>query len=313
MASETASFAGDVTAATLLHYARLARSGAGLVMVEYTYIHRSGRSEDRQLGISEDRQVEGLAELALTIRSAGAVPGIQLTHAGGKSARDLTGGALESPSGIRVPVRERELEIPDVLDLARIERWKTDFAAGVRRAAEAGFVLIEFHAAHGYGLNQWLSPMTNQRTDGYGGSAEGRNRLLVEIIQAARCAHPERVFSVRMPGQDFLEGGLSPADAVQLGHALESAGADILDVSSGIGGWKRPRNRVGEGYLVAEAERIQAAVSIPVIGVGGIESGEYIDESLRAEKFALAAVGRAILRDPEAWRRSVLRVVETTA
>jgi len=166
---------------------------------------------------------------------------------------------------------------------------------------QAGFDLVEFHSAHGYGLNQWLSPITNQRIDSYGTDLHGRMRLLIEIVEAVRIRHPQLLLSVRLPGQDFLPGGLKIGDTVAIAQRLESLGVDILHISSGIGGWRRPAVRIGEGYLVQEAEQIQRAVKIPVIGVGGIQTGTYINQSLNEEKFQLAAVGRAILKDPAGW------------
>jgi NADPH2 dehydrogenase len=182
-----------------------------------------------------------------------------------------------------------------------IQTWKDAFRSAVERAVKAGFDLVEFHAAHGYGLNQWLSPITNHRNDEYGATIGGRFRLLREIVEDARKSHPELLISVRIPGQDFIENGLSMQDSIQLAKLLEEIGVDFIHVSSGIGGWRRPNQRNGEGYLVAEAEAIQSAVQIPVIGVGGIATGEYIDQSLQAKRFLLAAVGRAILADPMAW------------
>lgn len=301
MASETAAFDGSATQATFEHYARLAQSGAGLVFVEYTFVEAAGRSEQNQLGIAHDKHLAGLRQIARIIHEAGAVAGIQLTHAGGKSSRDLTLGPLPSPSGITVPVKDRQLETPDVMSLAAIEQWKQAFADGVARAASAGFDVVEFHAAHGYGLNQWLSPLTNIRCDDYGATRAGRLRLLLEVVQSARHAEPGLLLSVRMPGQDFIEGGLSPQEAVEIARALEAAGVDLIDVSSGIGGWRRPRDRSGEGYLVSEAAAIQREIGVPVIAVGGIESGSFIDRGLSEGKFSLAAVGRAILGNPNEW------------
>ncbi len=301
MASETADPNGCATEATLAHYKRLAASGAGLVLVEYSYVAASGRSEENQLGIASPVHLDGLTRIARVIQAAGAVAGIQLTHAGGKAARGLTGGRLQSPSGIAVPVKDRELAVPDIMTAVEVEEWKQAFGAAVELAVAAGFELVEFHAAHGYGLNQWLSPITNARDDAYGGAVERNSQLLFEIVAAARRAYPNLLLAVRIPGQDFLAGGLSSDDAVGLAQGLAELGVDLLDVSSGIGGWRRPRDRSGEGYLVSEAAVIAAAVSVPVIAVGGIEHGAYIDQGLEQGKFSLAAVGRAILKDPQLW------------
>ncbi len=301
MASETADAAGLVTPQTIEHYRRLAQSGAGIVWVEYTYVDRKGRSETQQLGIDTDDHTAGLALVAQAIQSQGALAGIQLTHSGGKTSRELASGALQGPSRVAVPAKDRQLEVMDDMTLKEISEWKISFLKAAHRAVQAGFEMIEIHAAHGYGINQWLSAVTNQRSDRYGGSRENRFRILTEIVTAIRSAHPELIIAARIPGRDFLKGGLETEDSIALAQQLESIGLDILDVSSGLGGWRRPRDREGEGYLVEDAALIQAQVRIPVIGVGGIETGTYIDQALKAGSICLAAVGRAILKDPYTW------------
>lgn len=306
MASETADTQGYVTPKTIEHYQRLAQAGPGLLIVEYTYVHSTGRSEINQLGIQSDEHVEGLRKLAGLIKKSGALAGIQLSHGGGKSDRDLTGGVLWGPSTIAVPVKGLELETPDRMSKEEIEIWKNSFLKAAERAVLSGFDLIELHSAHGYGLNQWLSPITNQRDDEYGQDLFGRMKLLLEIVFLIREKFPQLIISVRMPGQDFSEGGLNTIDGIQIAQSLELAGVDLIHVSSGIGGWRRTGARIGEGYLVDEAAKIQAAISIPVIGVGGISSGEYIDQGLATGQFSLAAVGRAILENPKNWHDLVL-------
>ena len=302
MASETADELGYVTEKTIEHYRSLARSKAGLVIVEYSFVHISGRSEEFQLGIDQDDQVRGLRRVALAIKSQGAVAGIQLTHAGGKSETIFTGGSLPSPSGIVVPVKEKELETPHTMDLSEINLWKDSFLHAADRASEAGFSLIELHAAHGYGLNQWLSPLTNKRKDKYQGA-----QLVYEIVTQIKNALPHLLISVRLPGQDFIPGGLTPEDSLLIAKNLETLGVDVVNISSGIGGWRRPGDRSGEGYLVNEASFIASHISIPVIGVGGIESAGYIDHMLNQNKVALAAVGRAILKDSKQWGETHLK------
>lgn len=306
MASQTATTEGMATEKTFEHYERLALSGTSLVFVEYTYVHRSGRSEENQLGISNVAQINGLRQVAAIIHKSGAIAGLQLSHGGGKSARNLTGGTLMSPSGISVPVRNEALETPDVMSTEDILLWKQAFVAAAERAVRAGFDLIELHAAHGYGLNQFLSPITNQRLDSYGADLQGRSRLLLEIVAAVRQQFPALLISVRMPGQDFFENGLLLTDTITLALALEMAGVNLLHVSSGIGGWRGPSSRNGtEGYLVPEAALIQAQVKVPVIGVGGIQTAAYIDKVLSEKSVSLVAVGRAVLKDPSEFYKKI--------
>lgn len=302
MASETADELGYVTEKTIEHYRSLARSKAGLVIVEYSYVHSTGKSEEFQLGIDQDDQIRGLRRVALAIKSQGAVAGIQITHAGGKSETIFTGASLPSPSGIVVPVKDKELEVPHQMDQREINLWKDSFLHAADRASEAGFSLIELHAAHGYGLNQWLSPLTNKRTDKYQGA-----QLLYEIVTQIKNALPHLLISIRMPGQDFIPGGLTPEDSLKIALKLEGIGVDIVNISSGIGGWRRPGDRSGEGYLVSEASFIASHLKIPVIGVGGIESAGYIDQILNQKNVALAAVGRAILKDAKLWGETHLK------
>jgi NADPH2 dehydrogenase len=309
MASETADSNGYATDETIAHYSRLGESGAGLIFVEYSFVHTSGRSEANQLGINHDDQINDLCLITKEIHKSGAIAGIQLTHSGGKTETCFTDGSLHSPSGVIVPVKDKNLEKPNEMSLSDIKNWKEWFLRAVDRAVRANFDIVELHAAHGYGLNQWLSPITNKRNDQYGGSIQKNLQLLLEIINEIRSLYPNLLLSVRMPGQDFIEGGLTIPDCIFIAQLLQEAGVDIINISSGIGGWRRPRTRLGEGYLVEEASMIQGQVSIPVIGVGGIETGVYIDHLLNNQKVSLTAVGRAILEDPSAWRKNQLRSI----
>lgn len=307
MASTTATEEGFVTQKTVDHYSRLASAGAGLLIVEYSFVHLSGRSEENQLGISSDAHIEGLSRIAKIIHKSHSLAGIQLSHGGGKSEKSLTGGTLMAPSAIPVPVKDQQMEVPSPMTDEDIKLWKEAFLNAASRAVQAGFDLIELHSAHGYGLNQWLSPITNKRTDKYGEDLQGRMRLLLEIVNSIRQRYPTLLISVRMPGQDFFENGLKLEDTVQVAQALEKARVDLLHISSGIGGWRGPSNRSGvEGYLMAEAAIIQSKVAIPVIGVGGIQTAEYMDNVIADKTVSLVAVGRAILNNPKKFKKDVL-------
>ncbi len=301
MASQTANEHGFVTDKTIEHYSRLGESQAGIIFVEYSYVHASGKSESHQLGVYADQQLSGLSKIAQTLHHGGALAGFQIVHAGGKTDRKMTGQSLLGASAVSVPVKDWTPEVPTEMSIEDIGAYIQWYVEAAKRAYAAGFDLVELHAAHGYGLNQWLSPITNHRRDEFGGSLENRLKLLVKIIHSIKTSVPGILISVRIPGQDHFPGGLSLQDMQRAVMTFEQAGVDLINVSSGIGGWRRPEGRSGEGYLVKDAAVIKQATSLPVIGVGGIVSGIAIDQMLLEEKLDFAAVGRAILEDPKDW------------
>lgn len=306
MASQTADIQGFVTQKTLDHYRNLIHSRAGILFAEYSFIHQSGKGEFHQLSVDSDDKIPGLKRLAEEIQSTKALAGLQIVHTGGKTSSEITGFPLLGASPISVPVKGWEPQAPVEMSTDEIETYIHWYSDAARRASIAGFDIVELHAAHGYGLNQWLSPITNHRPDKYGGSLENRIRLLVEIVQSIKTQEPNLLLSVRIPAQDHLLNGLQIDDMQWVVKELEEEGVDLINVSSGIGGWRRPEGRLGEGYLVSDASKIKLATSLPVIGVGGIENGETIDLMLSKNQLDFAAVGRAILKDPEAWKKSHL-------
>ena len=301
MASGTGDEEGFVTEETIEHYARIVGPGHALAFVEYTHVVAEGRSEPRQLGIDTDAHVPGMARLARVIRASGALAGLQLTHAGGKTEAALIGATPVGASAVAIPAYGGELPAPAPMDAFQVQRVIDCFVAAARRAVAAGFDAVEVHAAHGYLLNQWLSPLTNRRADEHGDGLAGRAALLLEIVRRLREVLPARMLiSVRFPAQDRLEGGLTPDDGVRLARSLHLVGVDVFNVSSGLGGWRRGREQRGEGYLVGDAAKLRAAAGVPVIGVGGIESSRYADAVLARGDVDMVAVGRAVLENP-AW------------
>lgn len=309
MASQTADENGYVTDRTNDHYKRLTQSNAGLIFAEYTFIHRTGKGEANQLGADSDSNIPGLKKIASVIHQSSAIAGLQLVHVGGKSSTDLTGAPLMGPSAVPVPVKGWTPGEPVPMTIGQIQEWINWFLAAAGRAVVAGFDLVELHAAHGYGLNQWLSPLTNKRSDSFGGTIEGRSRLLLQIATKIKAQYPGTLLSVRLPAQDHFDGGLTVNEMSWVVAQLESVGVDLINVSSGIGGWRRPEGNSGQGYLVADAAQIKSHTAVPVIGVGGIETGDFIDEILVTRKVDFAAVGRAILQDPTVWSKEHLRAV----
>ena len=304
MASGTSDTQGFVTEKSINHYKNLAQSGASLMFAEYTYVNEYGRSEPNQLGAQSDAHIEGLSKIAQIFKEAGAIAGLQLTYCGGKGSLELAGGTLWGPSQGEVPARDRSLPEMNELPTEKVPDLIQDFINAADRAQKAGFDMVELHCAHGYGINQWLSPLTNKRQDEYGGSLENNFKMLKDIILGIRKNNPNLLIATRIPGQDHFPEGLSIEDMQWIAKQLELLGVSLIDVSSGIGGWKRPKERRGQGYLVEDAAKIKQAINIPVIGVGGIETNSYIETALQESWLDLAAVGRAILKGPLDWKKS---------
>lgn len=296
MANHIANDDGDVLEKHVHHYAARARAGVGLIIVEHAYVQKSGRAGDFQLGIHDDARIPGLCRLAEAIRAGGSASGIQITHAGSKTTRAAVGRQPVAPSDVTDPTSG---ETPRALTADEIGALVDAYADGARRAAEAGFDAIELHGAHGYLLGQFLSPLTNRRTDRYGGDLNGRLTLAREVIGAVRNAVGKRFpLFYRLGADDYTPGGLTPADGRQAAVYLAEAGIDCIDVSGGLIGTGRDRF-TEQGFFVPLAEGIRRAANIPVIGVGNIRDADYADRVVREGRIDLVAIGRALLKDPD--------------
>ena len=311
MASGTADTNGFVTQKTRDHYGNLCESGAGIVFVEYSFVDLSGRGAFNHLGVDRDDKIDGISSLAKIIHSKEILAGLQIVHNGGKTKSQYC-GELIGPSAVRVPTKNMDLEIPRALSQEEIGEMKAWYVDAAGRVAKAGFDLVELHCAHGYGLNQWLSPITNHRTDDHGGGLENRARMLLDIARSIKEKYPSLLLSVRLPLKDHYEMGLTSGEMKWVVNALIEVGLDLIDVSSGIGGWDRPRDSIGEGYLVEDASAFkqhfydEIVRKVPTIGVGGIESCKFIDHLISEDIVDFAAVGRAILKDPAMWCRDIM-------
>ena len=296
---------GEVEETHLKHYASCA--GPGLIIVEATTVSPDGKLHENQLGVFADRHVEGLTRLADTIRSTGAIPGIQIHHAGGRSTPKTNWGAAPlapSTDGAIRPV-SRECRVLSTSDIRRIQE---EFTSAARRAVTAGFELIELHGAHAYLGSQFLSPLSNTRTDAYGGSLENRQRFLVETFVRCREAIGDKaLLSCRLGVIDQDPSGLTLEEGINTARRLEAEGADLLHISCGhkvpdtINGVESTFNP-----LLRLAELVRPHLAIPVIGVGGLVDPEYAEEALKLGMADMVAVGRGILADPQ-W---ALKVVE---
>jgi 2,4-dienoyl-CoA reductase-like NADH-dependent reductase (Old Yellow Enzyme family) len=293
----------------LVHLGSRAVGGAALVMVEATAVRRDGRISPGDMGIWSDAHVEPLARIARFVNAQGAAAGIQLAHAGRKASTDVPwrggrglltpeegGWTVVAPSPIAF---SEKYPVPVALDEAGIEPVIAGFAAAGRRAVTAGFRVLEIHAAHGYLLHQFLSPLSNQRTDRYGGSLENRMRLLLEVAERLRGAIPEEMpLLVRISATDWAEeGGWDLDQSVELAKHLKALGVDLIDASSG-GTLARVKIPVGPGYQVPFARRIRHDAGIPTAAVGMITEPVQAEEILATGDADLVFLARQMLRDP---------------
>lgn len=292
----------------LVHLGSRAVGGVGLVMVEATAVTREGRITPGDLGIWGEQHVEPLARIARFVQSQGAVAGIQLAHAGRKASCDQPwkgGTRLKTPEacGWTVvgpsPIPFNEGDPPPVaLDEAGIEEVVTAFEAALHRSLSAGFRTIEIHAAHGYLLHEFLSPLSNHRTDQYGGSLDNRMRLVLRVAERLRRQMPaELPLFVRISATDWVEGGWDVEQSVVLSARLKDIGVDLIDVSSGA---LVPYARipVSKGYQVPFARKIRNEASIMTGAVGLITEPRHADEIVTGGDADLVFLARELLREP---------------
>ena len=296
MATNMATEDGEVTDRHIRHYIDRARGGVGLIIVEHTYVLKDGRVSQVQMGLYDDKLILGLKRLVEAIHAEGANVVIQLTHAGAKAPRDITGKQPAGPWNVMPP---NGSEAPRSLTSPEMKMITAGFSEAAYRAIEAGFDSVELHGAHGYLLCQFLSPYTNRRNDTYGGDLIGRLLFPLEVIKEVKTRLGEDVpLFYRFGADDMIEGGLTRQEAKLAVRHLVQAGVDVIDVSGGLGGDGQNRF-TKQGYFVPLAEGIKETVKVPVIGVGNITEPEYADSIVREQKVDLVAVGRFLLSNPE--------------
>lgn len=292
----------------LVHLGSRAVGGAGLVIIEATAVTPDGRISPEDLGIWSDEHVEPLRRITRFIEAQGSVAGVQLAHAGRKAStwRPWLGkhGSVPVAEGGWIPVGPStiafspEHAVPTALDEAAIAEVVQAFVAGAERALAAGFKIAEVHAAHGYLLHQFLSPLSNQRQDRYGGSFENRIRLLLEVTAAVREVWPRELpLFVRLSATDWVEDGWNPDETVKLAQRLKEVGVDLIDVSSG-GTAANAEIPVGPGYQTQFAERVRKEADIATGTVGMITEAVQAEHILRTGQADLILLARELLRDP---------------
>ena len=291
----------------LVHLGSRAVGGAALVFTEATAVSPEGRISPQDLGIWKDEHIEGLQRITHFIREHGSVPGIQLAHAGRKGSTrppwaphgviPAAEGGWETVAPSAIPFREQE---PNPLALTQegIQQVISDFKVAAQRALTAGFQVIELHAAHGYLLHQFLSPLSNQRTDAYGGSFDNRVRLLLEIIQAVQEVWPADLpLMVRISATDWVEEGWTADDSVALAKLLVNKNIDLIDCSTG-GNVPHATIPVGPLYQVPFADRIRKETTMSTGAVGMITTATEAEKVLADGSADLIFMARALLRDP---------------
>ena len=296
----------------LVHLGSRAVGGAGLVFTEATAVSPEGRISPADTGLWNAAQQAAWTRIAAFIALQGAVPGIQLAHAGRKGSTQapwLGGKALPAGQGDWTPVAPSALAFSDdypmpvALDAAGIAKVVADFAASTVRAREAGFLVVEIHAAHGYLLHQFLSPLSNHRDDAYGGTLANRARLLREVVAAVRAAWPSPApLVVRVSATDWVEGGWDIEQCIELARWLKQDGIDLIDCSSG-GSTQDARIPVAPGYQVPFAARIRREAGIATGAVGLITEARQADAILERGDADLVLFARELLRDPYFPRR----------
>ena len=301
----------------LVHYGARAAGGAALVIVEATAVEARGRISPYDVGLWHDGQIEPLARVTRFMRSQGAVAGIQLAHAGRKAgtARPWDGGKplsdeqggwdVVAPSAL--PFTD-DYRTPHELSVAEIAEIVAQFGAAAQRADAAGFQWIEIHAAHGYLLHEFLSPISNQRTDAYGGSFDNRVRIVIEVARAIRRVwSDDKPLGIRFSATDWTPEGWTIEDSVDLAKRLKGEGVDLVDCSSGgiAAGIKIP---VGSGYQVPLAEQVRHGAGIATAAVGLITDPTHADEIISNGRADMVFLARELLRDPQWVLRAAQRL-----
>jgi 2,4-dienoyl-CoA reductase-like NADH-dependent reductase (Old Yellow Enzyme family) len=292
----------------LVHLGSRAVGGAGLVFTEATAVQAVGRISPEDTGLWDDAHVDSWRPVVDFIHAHGAVAGVQLAHAGRKASVSAPfashrGGVADADGGWTPVAPSAEpfhesYRTPVELDGEGIERVVADFAAAAKRALAAGFRVVEVHAAHGYLLHEFLSPLSNHRTDGYGGSLENRTRLAREVTAAVRAAVGEDVpVFVRVSATDWVDGGWTARDSVVLARDLAALGADLVDVSTG-GNTPAADIPTGPGYQVPFAETVRREADVPTGAVGMITDARQAERVLADGSADLVLLGREFLRDP---------------
>ncbi|MDF2593262.1 MAG: NADH:flavin oxidoreductase/NADH oxidase [Clostridia bacterium] len=304
MATSKAEADGQVSQGIIDYYAEKSEGGyISLIIIEHSFIMPVGKASEQQMSIAEDRMIPQLKRLAEVIHKNGSKAVMQINHAGSAATMEVIGTTPVGPSAVPNP---RRGNIPKELTTAEIADIVQGFKEAARRVKEAGFDGVEIHSAHGYLLNQFFSPLTNKRTDEYGGDIFGRIHIHIQIIEAVRIeVGDDFPILLRLGASDFMDGGITIEDSQIAAREFEKAGISMLDISGGFSGYNVAELAEKQGYFAPLTEAIKRVVSIPVILTGGITDINAAEKLLAEGKTDLIGVGRAILKDSKWAQRSI--------
>lgn len=306
MATSKAGPNGEITPALLQYYDEKTQGGYfGMVITEHSFVSADGKASANQISSADGDKVSGLSQLSDVIHKNGSPAVLQLNHAGSGTKQSVTGSQPVAPSPVMNPSKAG-MELPRELTHCEFERIANDFANAALRGKQAGFDGVEIHSCHGYLLDQFLSPLTNRRTDEYGGKIEDRIRIHLQVLKAVRnMVGKDFPVLLRLAVTDYMDGGLSLADSIAAARLLEAAGTDIIDVSGGMCRYTAPGIEEMH-YFTNQAKAIRRVVSIPVMVTGGIKTTKAAEELLQNHDADLVGVGRAVLHDSN-WAKNAVK------
>jgi len=299
MATHFADFDGSVNDRHIAYYVERARGGVGYITSEHTGVLKQGRAFPNMTLIDTDQQIPSFKKLVEAIHQESGKIVIQINHAGRQTSSSVTGSPIVAPSAIPCPVRK---EMPHAISFEEIQKIVEAFGEAARRVKETGADGVEIHMAHGYLINQFLSPFSNKREDEYGGDADRRMRMAIDVLRTVRNqVGPDFTVLCRLSADEYVEGGLKLEDTKEIAKALERNGADALHISACVaasGYLNHPPYYAEEGVFVHLAQGIKSTVSIPVIAVGRIRTPELANKIVEERKADLISMGRALIADP---------------
>lgn len=295
---------GGVNQAILDYYQEKSNGGyLSLIIIEHSFISPEGKAHQGQLSAADDHVLEGLRSLASVIHYNGSKAVMQISHAGSGTKQEVIGRIPVAPSSIPHPlngITPRELTKQEITEIIQA------FQDAALRVKAAGFDGVEIHSAHGYLLNQFFSPLTNKRTDEYGGTIDNRIRIHLGVIKAIRAAvGNDFPLLLRLGASDYKAGGITIEDSQTAAKEFEKAGVDILDITGSFLGFNAPPGSSGQGYFSPLTKAIKQVVSIPVILTGGITESQVAEQLLAAGEADLIGVGRAVLKDSK-WAKQAI-------